>query len=46
MTDKMSKWQACKKCEIHWDTLEKILASPEPSSGRKKVDRVKPMIGP
>ena len=46
LIDKMSKRQACKTYELHWDTLEKILASPEPPKERKKTDREKPVIGP
>ena len=47
LTDKLSKRQACKKYDIHWETLEKILANPEPpaSSGGKE-NGAKPIIGP
>jgi hypothetical protein len=35
LPDKLSKRQACKKYNIHWDTLEKILGNPEPPKQRK-----------
>lgn len=46
LTDKMSKRKACKKYKIHWDTLEKILADPEPPKKRGNTDRKKPVLGP
>ncbi len=46
LTDKMSKRKACKKYKIHWDTLEKILAAPEPRKKRREADRKKPVLGP
>ena len=35
LTGELSKRQACKKYGIHWDTLQKILANPEPPKRRK-----------
>ena len=46
LTDKMSKRAACKKYKIHWDTLQKILANPEPPKDRRKTEREKPVLGP
>ena len=46
LTGKLSKRQACKKYEIHWETLEKILANPEPPRQRRPAERAKPVIGP
>jgi len=46
LTEKMSKRKACKKYKIHWDTLEKILADPEPPKKRGNTDRKKPVLGP
>ena len=45
LTDKMSKRKACKKYKIHWDTLEKILAAPEPPKKRRRTERKKPVLG-
>jgi len=45
LTDKMSKRAACKKYKIHWDTLQKILANPEPPTDRRKTGRRKPVLG-
>ncbi len=42
----LSKRQACKKYGIHWETLQKILAHPEPPSHRRQGERAKPVIGP
>ena len=46
LTEKLSKRQACKKYDIHWETLEKILANPEPPDQRREGEREKPVIGP
>lgn len=46
LTGKLSKRQACKKYEIHWETLEKILTNPEPPRQRRPAERTKPVIGP
>lgn len=46
LTDKMSKRKACQKYKIHWDTLEKILADPEPPKKHGNADRKKPVLGP
>ena len=39
LTGKLSKRQACKQYEIHWETLEKILANPEPPAQRRQGER-------
>ncbi len=46
LTGKLSKRQACKKYNIHWETLQKILADPEPPKQRREGERAKPIIGP
>ncbi len=46
LIDKMSKREACKKYKIHWETLQKILANPEPPKDRRKTAREKPILGP
>ena len=46
LTENLSKRQACKKYDIHWETLEKILANPEPPDQRREGEREKPVIGP
>lgn len=46
LTGKKSKRQACKDFNIHWDTLQKILADPEPPKERQKSERPKPVLGP
>jgi hypothetical protein len=44
LTGKLSKRQACKQYEIHWETLEKILDNPEPPEQRRQGERAKPVI--
>ena len=46
-----SKRSACRKFNIHWDTLKKMLAHPQPPGYRrskpkseKKIDRVLPIL--
>jgi len=46
LTGKLSKRAACKKYELHWDTLKKILAHEEPPGYRRKEPRKKPVLGP
>jgi len=46
LTGQLSKRQACKKYAIHWETLEKILANPEPPKQRRQGERPKPVLGP
>ena len=46
LTDKLSKRQACEKYNIHWETLQKILANPEPPKRRRQGEREKPVLGP
>ena len=41
-----SKRSACRKFNIHWDTLEKILAHPQPPGYRQSQPRAKPKIDP
>ena len=45
LTGNLSKRQACKKYNIHWETLQKILASPETPTQRQQSQRAKPVIG-
>jgi transposase len=51
LTQGHSKRSACQKFVIHWQTLEKILAHPEPPGyrrvqqvGEKKIDKVLPIL--
>ncbi len=46
LTDEISMRQACREYGIHWDTLQKILAHPEPPGFRSKVPRARPTLGP
>ena len=46
LTGELSKRQACKKYELHWDTLKKILGHTEPPGYRKQGPREKPILGP
>ncbi len=46
LTGKLSKRAACKKYELHWDTLKKILQHEEPPGYRRKEPRQKPVLGP
>lgn len=46
LTGKLSKRAACKKYELHWDTLKKILEHSEPPGYRRKELRKKPVLGP
>jgi transposase len=46
LTGKLSKRAACKKYELHWDTLKKILEHTEPPGYRRKEPRKKPVLGP
>ena len=41
-----STGQACREYGIHWDTLQKILAHPEPPGFQSKVPRARPTLGP
>ena len=51
LTEGHSKRSACRKFDIHWQTLEKILSYPEPPGyrrvkqvGEKKIDKVLPIL--
>jgi transposase len=46
LTGEISKREACREYDLHWQTLKKILASPEPPPFRPKVPRAKPRLGP
>lgn len=46
LTGQLSKRQACKEYELHWDTLKKILEHEEPPGYRRKEPRKKPVLGP
>ena len=39
LTGKLSKRQACKKYALHWETLQKILAHPEPPNEGRRGER-------
>ena len=44
--EKRSKRSVCREFEIHWDTLKKILAHPEPPGYRQSKPRRKQRSGP
>ena len=46
LTGELSKRQACKRYNIHWETLQKILANPEPPQKRRQGERRRPVLGP
>jgi transposase len=46
LTGEITKREACREYDLHWQTLKKILASPEPPPFRPKVPRAKPRLGP
>ncbi len=46
LTGELSKREACKVYDLHWDTLKKILAHEEPPGYRKRKEREKPVLGP
>ena len=46
LTGELSKRQACRKYQLHWDTLQKILRHSEPPGYRKRASREKPVLGP
>jgi transposase len=46
LTGELSKRQACREYELHWDTLAKILKHEEPPGYRKREPRKKPVLGP
>ena len=46
LVDGLSKRAACREYDIHWDTLEKILAHPEPPGYRRTGPRPRPKLDP
>src|SRR5215211_6218120 len=46
LAGELSKREACREYGLHWDTLKKILAHPEPPGYRLKRPRAKPALGP
>jgi transposase len=46
LVDGVSKRQVLRETGIHWRTLEKILAHPEPPGYRAKTPRAQPKLGP
>lgn len=46
LTREISKRQACREYEIHWDTLRKILTHEEPPGFQLNAPRKRPVIGP
>src|SRR5262245_21435442 len=46
LVEGVSKRQVLRETGIHWRTLEKVLAHPEPPGYRTKVPRPRPKLGP
>jgi transposase len=46
LVEGLSKRAACREFDLHWSTLEKILACDEPPGYREAHPRVKPKLGP
>ena len=46
MTGELTKRAACREYDLHWQTLEKILADVEPPGYRRTKPRRKPKIEP
>ncbi len=46
LVDGLGKRAACREFDIHWDTLTKILAHPEPPGYRRTKPRPKPKLDP
>ena len=46
LVDGLGKRAACREFDIHWDTLTKILAHPEPPGYRRTTPRPKPKLDP
>jgi transposase len=46
LTGEISKREACREYDLHWQTLKKVLAAAEPPPFRTKVPRAKPRLGP
>jgi transposase len=46
LVDGLSKRAACRQYDVHWDTLQKILAHPEPPGYRRTAPRPRPKLDP
>ena len=46
LTGELSKRAACREYDLHWATLEKILAHDQPPGYRTQTTRAKPKMGP
>src|SRR5262245_104220 len=46
LAGEIGKREACREYHLHWDTLKKILAHPEPPGYRLQRPRAKPALGP
>jgi transposase len=46
LTNEISKREACRQYDLHWQTLQKILAADEPPPFCPKAARAKPRLGP
>jgi transposase len=46
LVEGLSKRAACREYDLHWSTLEKILACDQPPGYREAGPRVKPKLGP
>src|SRR6476620_4440701 len=46
LVDGQSKRSICREFDIHWDTLQKILANDEPPGYRHARPRVRPKLDP
>ena len=46
LVEGLSKRAACREFDLHWSTLEKILACDEPPGYQEARPRVKPKLGP
>jgi transposase len=46
LTNEISKREACRAYDLHWQTLKKILAADEPPPFCPKAPRAKPRLGP
>ena len=46
LSGEISKRQACREYELHWQTLQKILGQSEPTPFRRKTPRARPRLDP
>jgi transposase len=46
LTNEITKRQACREYDLHWQTLKKMLEHAEPPGFRQWVPRAKPRLGP